>query len=214
MTLVILGFTEAASRRQERRTLYTIAAVLITLLPLAEVGWSARGSLSCAGDDQCLLSTQKGQLYFYIAWAVADSAVTGGFILLLYNSLATMQRARWHIMALCGRSLAIVVLAAVGLAHETSLAREAQVDVAMAASVCFLVVRAFRSLVTSVKATSDVYPLDKATTAGIRASGRTEESRLILRHRHSSVSTSSTRERAQTTLTATLSWTPSMRDPD
>lgn len=53
MTLVILGFTEAASRRREHRLFYTVAAAVIAMIILGEVGWSARGVLSCGGDQQC-----------------------------------------------------------------------------------------------------------------------------------------------------------------
>lgn len=168
MTLVILGFTEAASRKEEHRVFYTIAAALITLLIFAEVGWSARGSMSCGKDSHCIVDTQTGQLYFYLGWAVVDCVVAGGFILLLYKSLATMHKARWHVIALGARSLAILVLAAIGIAYKTRMTREAQVDVAMATSVCFLVVRAFRSLVSSVTATTNLYPTRHGDHSGHR----------------------------------------------
>lgn len=53
MTLVILGFTEAASRRHEHRMFYLLGAILPTLITLAEVGWSTRGLLSCGDDAEC-----------------------------------------------------------------------------------------------------------------------------------------------------------------
>ena len=111
------------------------------------------------------------QLYFYIGWAVVDCIVTAGFVHLLYKSLATLRKARWHLAALGVRSLAIVVLAAIGVADEDHLTREAQVDIAMATSVLFLVVRAFGSLVFSVQATSIVYPSQKKDNSGQRTKG-------------------------------------------
>ena len=98
------------------------------------------------------------QLYFYVGWAVVDCLVTANFVILLYKSLATLHKARWHLIALGARSLAIVVLAVIGLARKTRLTREAQVDVSLAISVWFLVVKTFRSLVFNSKEATIVYP--------------------------------------------------------
>lgn len=53
MTLLILGFTEAASRRREQRSFYSFAAIFICLIVLAEVGWAAHGAVTCAKDAAC-----------------------------------------------------------------------------------------------------------------------------------------------------------------
>ncbi|KAK5169928.1 uncharacterized protein LTR77_005906 [Saxophila tyrrhenica] len=99
--------------------------------------------------QRLLIAAQDVQLYLYIVWAVADSLVTAGFIHHLHTKLISLRIARWHVISLTARSLAIIVLAIIGITHKDRLTREAQVDVAMAASVCFLVVKAFGSLVFS-----------------------------------------------------------------
>jgi hypothetical protein len=101
---------------------------------------------------------QDVQLYIYIGWAAVDCVVTASFVSLLYKSMAGLGKARWHLMALGVRSLAIVVLAIIGILHKSRLRREAQADVVMALSVCFLVVRAFKSMVFSAQAKTFVYP--------------------------------------------------------
>lgn len=53
MSLIILGFGEAASRRREHRAFYLIAAAVVSAVFLAEVGWAAHGAVVCGEDRGC-----------------------------------------------------------------------------------------------------------------------------------------------------------------
>lgn len=201
MTLVILGFTEAASRRKDHILFYALAAAVVCAIVLAEVGWSANGSFACGKDMRCMAErevnkesipmpmdvTNKIQAvvcYFYLGWAIVDLLVTAAFIHLLYTSLASLRKAHWHLAALCIRSTGIAILAVVGVVSSKPFVREAQINFALAASACFLVVRAFRGLILSGNTTTPIYPSREGENSGRRA-------RLSLRHASKVPSTSS-----------------------
>lgn len=61
MTLVILGFGEAASRRREHRAFYLAALVVVSVVVLAEVGWAAHGVVACGNDRQCIAEQEVSE---------------------------------------------------------------------------------------------------------------------------------------------------------
>ena len=84
--------------------------------------------------------------------------MTAAFVSLLYMSLTSLRKARWHLLVLGLRSMVVITLAVVGMVSKSRLVREAQVDMVMTTSMCFLVVRSFRSLVFAATPRSITYP--------------------------------------------------------